>query len=196
VAPGSGVPSSGVAPGRGAPAGSLFRGRTWFWVLVVGMVTLDLWSKAWAIAWWEDHRDLRGEVPVVPGVLSIVKVPNQGTIFGLFQNTDPNPWLRPLVWLRLLAIGVLLSFLRQTRREDRLQVLALALILAGALGNLYDNYFSPNGAVRDFIQVYLNLKGGWPFAAFNVADSCISVGACLLLLCMLRKPQSEPVPAA
>lgn len=183
-----------------AAAGGVFRGRWWFWLVVVVFVAVDLWSKDQAFAYWREHKvavtpHQVEEVPVIRGVLSIVTVYNRGTIFGMFQQTQPSPWLRPLVWLRIVAIGVLLSFLRQTRRDDHVQVLALALILAGALGNLYDNYFAQDGAVRDFIQVYLDLHGGRPFAAFNVADSCITVGAGLLLLCMLRRPTPKSASA-
>ena len=63
------------------------------------------------------------------------------------------------------------------------------LILSGALGNLYDNLFQPIpaaegrpfGPVRDFIDVYFGIWD-WHFPTFNVADSCISVGAVLLIL--------------
>ena len=66
----------------------------------------------------------------------------------------------------------------------------MVLILAGALGNLYDNLFyeplvpvpdKPYGPVRDFIDVYFEVWD-YHFATFNVADSCITVGAVLLLL--------------
>ena len=59
--------------------------------------------------------------------------------------------------------------------------MALALVLGGAAGNLYDRVV--HGAVTDFIEVY---RGAWAFPAFNVADSAITVGAALLILDMLR----------
>ena len=181
-------------------AAGIVRGRLGFWLLVALLTALDLCAKPWAF----DRVDQRGvvlpgngyrEVQVVPGVLSLVQVRNQGTIFGLFQNTAPDPWRRPLVWSRLVAIGVLLVFLRHTSRAQRIQTLALALILAGALGNLHDNLFAPQGAVRDFIQVYLDCHGGRPFHAFNIADSCICIGAVLLLLGMGRKQREKPQPS-
>ena len=74
-------------------------------------------------------------------------------------------------------------------RADRRRLLtwALVLVLAGAVGNLYDNLFTPArregarfGEVRDFIDVYF-ARWDWHFPSFNLADACISVGAVLLL---------------
>ncbi|HST28686.1 MAG TPA: signal peptidase II, partial [Rudaea sp.] len=67
-------------------------------------------------------------------------------------------------------------WLAQTPRRDWRTALPLALVIGGALGNLIDRLRV--GQVTDFIQVYI---GAWPFPAFNVADSAISIGAVLLV---------------
>ncbi len=79
---------------------------------------------------------------------------------------------------------------------------AFVLILAGALGNLYDNLFlaepgsgHPFGLVRDFIDVYFRAFD-WHFETFNVADSCICVGAAILVLGGLFGRPAGPAPAA
>jgi signal peptidase II len=73
----------------------------------------------------------------------------------------------------------------------RLTTLALALIMGGALGNVYDRI--AYGQVTDFLEFY---QGDWRFAAFNVADSAISVGAGLLILDMWRTRKQTDVPQA
>jgi signal peptidase II len=70
-------------------------------------------------------------------------------------------------------------------------VVALVLVLAGAVGNLYDNLFLARegetfGQVRDFVDVYFT-AWDWHFPTFNVADSCISVGAVLLFVSSFAK---------
>ena len=74
----------------------------------------------------------------------------------------------------------------------------MVLVLAGALGNLHDNLFLERhsgetfGWVRDFIDVYFS-RWAWHFPTFNVADSCITVGAVLLLLSGLEAEESAPM---
>jgi signal peptidase II len=79
---------------------------------------------------------------------------------------------------------------------QRLHLLVLGLILAGAIGNLYDNFVRADRSVRDF----LHFTGAWPFAwdfpAFNVADACITVGAVGLFVLLWRddrKPKAAQV---
>jgi signal peptidase II len=77
----------------------------------------------------------------------------------------------------LIAISAML--LRPASQRDSLLRIALGFILGGAFGNLYDRIV--NGTVTDFVEVH---AGAHYFPAFNVADSAITVGACLLLLDM------------
>ncbi|MEO0662199.1 MAG: signal peptidase II, partial [Planctomycetota bacterium] len=94
-----------------------------------------------------------------------------------------------------------------TPKGQPVQLAALVLVLAGALGNLYDNlYFEPHpglpgflegrsyGPVRDFIDVYF-APWDWHFWTFNVADSCISVGAVLLIAAGLFGGAARSAPA-
>ena len=89
------------------------------------------------------------------------------------------------VGLSLLALGALLvmAFLyRRTAPGDRHAAAGLALIAAGALGNLIDRVRSERGVV-DFIDVGL---GGWRFWTFNIADMAIAFGAIILVMAMYR----------
>jgi signal peptidase II len=108
---------------------------------------------------------------VIPHVLWLTYVQNQHGAFGLFGS-------HPLV-LAALASAVLLAFFlwyRQERGGWAVHV-AFALILGGAIGNIIDRIRL--SYVVDFFDLH------W-FPVFNVADSCITIGVCLLLLRMLR----------
>ena len=82
----------------------------------------------------------------------------------------------------LLALSVVLVYFWRTASEDRLLLVALSLVLGGAVGNLVDRVHS--GAVTDFIDVYL---GSYHWHTFNVADSAITVGIALMLPSTFRK---------
>ena len=89
----------------------------------------------------------------------------------------------------VLALGIstyLLIWLRKLPAERVCLAIALALVLGGAVGNLWDRLLY--GFVVDFIQVYYQQ---WYFPAFNVADSAITVGAVLLLIDAFRHPLDD-----
>lgn len=202
----SGAAESGAAePGAtesrgGAAAGTApgFGGKWWFWLPWPILVALDLVSKWWVFAFLAGrHPDLTEErrPPYLvfdgPVRFDLVSWGNTGTIWGLFQDGTVV-----LMVLRCLAVVGLLWFVRTTARGARLQQFVLSLVFAGALGNLYDNFVRADRSVRDF----LHFSGAWPvrwdFPAFNVADSCITVGAIGLFLLLWRddrKPKGAPV---
>jgi len=127
---------------------------------------------------------------VIPGWLRIIHTENPGAAFGILAHG--NRWLRSgiLIGVSALVLVFVVSALvgRRTTFTGSLGRFALGLILGGAAGNLYDRVV--HGAVTDFIEVYY---GSWSFPAFNVADSAITVGACLLLF-ELMNPRHKPVP--
>jgi hypothetical protein len=88
------------------------------------------------------------------------------------------------------ALAAIVFYAMTLGSETRLSRLALTLVVAGAVGNLIDRVVA--GAVVDFVDVYL---GTWHFWAFNVADTCISCGAVLLIFDMLRTGSHVPSPA-
>jgi len=145
---------------------------SWLW-LSAAVIVLDQLSK-----WWALHALQPAGMPhpVISGFLNWTLAFNTGAAFS-FLAEHPQ-WSR---WLfSVIAIGVsavLARWLAQTPRRDWRTALPLALVIGGALGNLVDRLRV--GQVTDFIQVYI---GAWPFPAFNIADSAISVGAVLLVL--------------
>jgi signal peptidase II len=121
-------------------------------------------------------------IPVISGWLRIVHTENPGAAFGVLA--DGNPLLRSAILIGV-STGVLLFvawalWSHSASFSTLLTRVGLSMILGGALGNLYDRIV--HGTVTDFIEVY---RGGWSFPAFNVADSAITAGACLLLVDLL-----------
>jgi len=129
-----------------------------------------------------------GTRPVIPGFFSLTLVHNRGAIFGLGSRTS-NPVLTVLLMAAALAaLGLVIYYFFKTPSDERLTKVSLSLILAGALGNQIDRLI--RGYVVDFLDFYVKSQH-WPF--FNVADLCISVGAVLLLISLIRrKPACTP----
>ncbi len=146
-------------------------GLVWL-VVSLGAVALDQVSKTWIMT----HFALHESVTLLP-ILDVVYARNTGAAFSFLA--DAGGWQR---WFfTVLAVGVSAGIVMWLRRLDgRAQALmaaGLALVLGGAVGNVIDRVLF--GYVVDFIAVHWN---GNYFPAFNVADSCISVGAALLIL--------------
>ena len=162
-------------------------------LVAASVLTLDQLTK-WLI---KTHVTAWDTLTVIPRFFNIVHAENPGVAFGLLADAS-GAWrdtiLIGLSAAVLLFISTLL--LRPVHAgiaRNWLVRIALALVLGGALGNLYDRVV--NGTVTDFVEVY---AGTHYFPAFNVADSCITVGAGLLLLDMWRgreKKRPSSVPA-
>ena len=127
-------------------------------------------------------------VPVLGETLQLRLVYNAGAAFGLNVGSDSR-WV--FMGLSVIAIVVLVSMLRALRPGDRLRLYALALICAGALGNLIDRVRSPRGVV-DFLDVGVGSMR-WP--TFNVADMAVTVGACALAVSLWSEGRSHAAPA-
>jgi signal peptidase II len=154
-----------VTTGRGWTSG-----LRWLWLTGVVLV-LDQLTKAWVSA----SFSLYERINVLP-FLDITRVHNRGAAFS-FLSTAAG-WQRWFFAALALAVSVMIVvWLRRLPAGQRLLAASLALVLGGALGNLWDRL--QLGYVIDFIDVYY---GSWHWPAFNVADSAITVGAALLIL--------------
>jgi signal peptidase II len=132
--------------------------------------------------------DLYESRTVIPGFFNITRIHNKGAIFGAFNQSNNRTVFIALTAASLLALGLVVFYFFKTPSSDRLMKISLSLIMAGALGNLVDRLI--RGYVIDFLDVYVR-NSHWPF--FNVADSCISVGAVLMLFIFFRrKPVCTP----
>ena len=153
----------------------------WLWLAVL-VIVLDLGSKAMATA----MLTYGNPVPVMP-LFNLTLLHNTGAAFSFLA--DAAGWQRWLFAAIAVVVSVVLCvWLSRLDRSKRLEAVALALILGGALGNLYDRVVL--GHVIDFILVHW--QQDWFFPAFNIADSAISVGAaCLILDMFVGKKSSE-----
>ncbi len=155
----------------------------WLWLSVL-VIALDQASKHW----FEHNLSLYEQIVVIPDLFSWTLAYNKGAAFSFLA--DQGGWQRWFFALvALVASGVLLVWLKRLQRHERLLAAGLALVLGGALGNLYDRVVL--GHVVDFILVHWQDR--WFFPAFNLADSAITVGAGILILDMIvnKKEQSN-----
>lgn len=106
------------------------------------------------------------------GTIKISYIYNEGAALGLFRSLSPDIRIPIFIAISILAVIVIFYYMFTIDLDERLITLSLAMILGGALGNFIDRLLF--GKVLDFIDV-----GFWP--TFNIADSAISVGVCLLL---------------
>jgi signal peptidase II len=161
------------------------RVRDWRWLMLliaVVVIVMDRVTKMWVV-----KNIVTGQAIVVwPHVFRLTHVLNTGAAFSMFEGASSPTLVRnALVAFSVIAVIVVLVLLWKMGRTVTLTSVALSLILGGAIGNLYDRVrFS---YVVDFLEVHI-VHFHWP--DFNVADSAIVVGACLLLLEMLRPQRS------
>ena len=119
-------------------------------------------------------------------ILRITHVENTGAAFSMFaESATPAAVRKGLILFSLFAVVIVLIMLWRVGRSITLTSVALALILGGAIGNLYDRIVYHY--VVDFIEVHI-VHYHWP--DFNVADSCIVIGACLLMIEIFRPQQT------
>lgn len=154
--------------------------------IIFSAIFLDLLSKGILLYLITGGVTLYGaawEVVPVPYLMAnvcdffnIVFTWNPGTSFSLFRAMGEGA---PLILIAAtgLITGVIVYYL--FRRAQRYEIIPLALIVGGAIGNLLDRIRF--GAVIDFLDFHI---GGWHWPAFNIADICIVVGVGLYLLNM------------
>jgi signal peptidase II len=147
-------------------------------LLVLAILALDRWIK-WLI---QTRLVLNQTILIIDGFFNITYVRNTGVAFGILDSVNLPFKSTVLAVLTLVAIAGVLVYSWRTPANQTLLQTALSLILAGALGNLYDRVMYRY--VIDFIEVYYRTYR-WP--SFNVADSAITVGVGLLVLQIFRK---------
>jgi signal peptidase II len=157
---------------------SKIKSRLPYLVLVLAILALDRSTKGLI----QTKLLLNQTILIIDGFFNITYVRNTGVAFGILDPVSFPLKSTVLAVLTLAAIAGVLVYSWRTPINQTLLHTALSLILAGALGNLYDrvNY----GYVIDFIEVYFR-SYRWP--SFNVADSAITMGVGLLVLQVLRK---------
>ncbi|MGB2287463.1 MAG: signal peptidase II [Porticoccaceae bacterium] len=141
----------------------------WF-ALAASVLLLDQYSKLWIV-----ERFSYGDIESLSGFFNLVRVHNYGAAFSFLS--DAGGWQRWAFSLLAAVISiVIVVWIARLPTQSKMEGLALALILGGALGNLYDRLTL--GYVVDFLDFHWS---GMHFPAFNIADAGISVGAAVLI---------------
>ena len=147
--------------------------RRFHFLLAVLIVLLDRATKA-VVA---KNISLHDGIQVIPGFFRITHVENRGAAFGLFADSPAQWKIAMLVLFSIIALIVVTALLWRNSHVMTTTGIGLALILGGAVGNLWDRLL--NGRVVDFLLFYV---GQYQWPAFNVADSAIVCGAGLLVV--------------
>jgi len=163
------------------PAAGRFGRLGWLWLSLLVLV-LDQASKLY----FNNALSMYQQIVVIPDYFSWTLAYNTGAAFSFLA--DSSGWQRWLFALIAVAVSaVLVVWLKRLGRNETWLAVALALVLGGALGNLYDRIVL--GHVVDFILVHW--KNIHHFPAFNLADSAITVGAVMLALDMFKSKKAE-----
>ena len=158
------------SPATPAPQPFVMPNGAVFWPVAFVVIVLDLVTKAIAAYALVPERIPH---PVIGEVVRLTLVYNPGAAFGIHVGVYSRVVFSVLT---LAALGILWRLFRGTRPGERQRVLALALVSAGAVGNLIDRVRSPRGVV-DFIDIG---SATWRWPTFNVADIAVTTGAVLL----------------
>lgn len=162
------------------PESSRFGHLPWL-LLSVLILVVDRVSKDF----FEGSLSMYQRIQVIPDYFDWTLAYNTGAAFSFLADADG--WQR---WffaaIAIVVSVVLVVWVKRLKRHETLLAVALAMVLGGALGNLYDRVVL--GHVVDFILVHWQNR--WFFPAFNLADTFITVGAILLALDMFKSDKS------
>mgnify|MGYP000383267611 CR=1 FL=1 len=155
----------------------------WLWLAAV-VVFLDLGTK-WLAT---DMLDYAISVPVLP-FFNFTLLHNTGAAFSFLASA--GGWQRWFFAALAVVISVMLIKWLATLKDDKWLAISIALVLGGALGNLYDRVLL--GYVVDFLHFYWE---NYHFPAFNIADTAITIGAIMMALDIFRKPTEDKTESA
>lgn len=156
-----------------------------FATITPSVLVLDLISKSWAL----DTLGGGNRTEIFGGFVPLTLAYNRGAAFGISLGDDSRWFFIPIT---ILALILLLVLLKQATRRDWLRLVSISMVVAGALGNLYDRVRWDRGVV-DFIgPIDLGIMD-WPI--FNVADMSITCGAVLLAISFWEEERRERAEA-
>lgn len=139
------------------------------WVsIIIASILLDQLTKLWAI----ESLALYESIEAIPFLINFCHIKNPGAAWGMFSD---NRWV--FIVISSVAIIALPIFLYKYRKAPFIFGFSLSLIIGGAIGNMIDRLFAPNGYVTDFIEFAF-----MDFPVFNVADICVCVGAFMMFI--------------
>ncbi len=163
-----------------------FRAKWRYLLISLATLALDQWTKRLVEVHLSDHASIE----VIPGLLNFTHVRNTGVAFGLFATRGNLAGTAILTLLGIAALVFVGYYFRIVPRHDRPLLIALALVMGGAVGNLLDRV--ARGAVTDFVDFYY---GTYHWHTFNVADTAISIGIGLMILGTFFQHGDDPAVA-
>lgn len=161
--------------------GNTWKNRSQYLLISLVVFLADQITKTIVVQSMDQHESIE----IISNILNLTYVHNRGAVFGLGSNFSAPylSWLLSI--LSIVSLAVILFYFLRVRTTNRRLYTGLALVLGGALGNLYDRL--QNKYVVDFLDVHW-YEHHWPF--FNVADLCICIGVGLLLISMPSAAES------
>ncbi|QPJ63829.1 MAG: signal peptidase II [Candidatus Nitronauta litoralis] len=145
------------------------------------LIILDQFSKRWVQGYIPENHSL----PIIEGFFSFTHIRNPGVAFGIFASNTSNAKIPLFIIFSIIAILAILVFYFQTPRDHKVTLTGLILLFSGAIGNLIDRIMYHE--VVDFLDFYIE---GMHFPAFNIADSCITIGVGLMFIDLFKKDQA------
>lgn len=139
-----------------------------YYIIAIALILLDQWTK-WLVV---TKMEIGQSIPIIENVFYLTSHRNQGAAWGILQG---QMWFFYII--TVVVIGFVLYYLHQYAKESRFVGVALALILAGAIGNFIDRIFRKE--VVDFANTYIF---SYDFPIFNVADSALVVGVIFIMI--------------
>lgn len=139
-----------------------------FWTIIVVAVFLDQISKMFV----QLSCVLNETIPFIPGVLDITYIHNYGAAFSILQNKQTFL----IIFTSLAMLAITIYVIKEKNKLLSAEIIALALIVGGGVGNLIDRV--SYGYVVDFLNIYI-------LPVFNVADMSVCVGSALLIYSVL-----------
>jgi signal peptidase II len=161
--------------------------RKYHFLIAIFIVLLDRATKSLVA------KDivLHSSIQIIPRFFYLTHLENRGAAFGLFADSHSQWKASLLVLFSIVALVIVSAMLWRSRHSMATTGIGLAMIMGGAIGNLWDRLFS--GKVVDFLLFYI---GSYEWPAFNVADSAIVIGAGLLLVEILFAKSPSPQRSA
>ncbi len=131
-----------------------------------------------------------GESMTITNFFSITYVRNAGGAFGIFSST--NPVLRTILFIvfPVIAFFIIFSILKKLKHKELIPIISLSFILGGALGNFIDRVHFQY--VIDFLDFHVP-DGGLAWPTFNLADSFIVIGVCIVAWISYKYPDKMPL---
>ncbi|ELK45068.1 signal peptidase II [Halobacillus sp. ACCC02827] len=139
-----------------------------YYLIIIALIALDQWTK-WLVV---TKMNLGESITIIEDFFYLTSHRNQGAAWGILQG---QMWFFYII--TVLVIAFVVYYLHQYGRKSRFVGVALAFILAGAVGNFIDRVFRKE--VVDFANTYIFT---YNFPIFNIADSSLVIGVILIMI--------------